>query len=60
MDFSETGCEVEWGDLITSVTGSNTRELDESDSSTFQSQNNANNQRLKSSFLRNRFKLWRL
>lgn len=47
MDSSDTDCEVEWGELITSVTGSKTRELDESNSSTSQSQNNANNQRLK-------------
>jgi hypothetical protein len=47
MVFTETDCEVDWDELITSVTGSNTRELDESNSSTFQRQNNANNQRLK-------------
>jgi hypothetical protein len=45
MGFSGPGCEVEWDELITFVTGSNTTELDESNSSTFQSQNNAKNLR---------------
>jgi hypothetical protein len=47
MDFRETDCKVEWDELIAFVTGSTTRGLDESTSSTSQSQNNSNNQRFK-------------